>query len=373
MDKIVRFIDVHVPITACNFKCHYCYVIKNGIRNTSKTEFYYSCEQVKKALTQERLGGVCHFNLCGHGETLIPEELSSYVRVILENGHYVMIVTNGSLTQRIREYLKFPEELRKRLGFKFSFHYLELKRLGLMDVFFDNLQMIREAGCSISVEMTPSDEALGYKEEIKKIFMDKMGALCHLTVPRDGNKGEIALRSDFTMKEFAKKWGDFDSALFDFKMSIWGKKQKNFCYAGAWSGLLDLSTGDMYACYGSSIHQNIFKDLSKPIQFIAVGKHCKQPHCYNGHAFLSCGTIPSLGENLPSYAQMRDRIDRQGHWLNKEMTETMGQKLYDNNTYFTAREKAQVSIRFYENEMKALIARITRIPNKIRRTIKGDR
>ena len=132
--EIKKFIDIHVPIFACNLKCDYCYVGQNP-QDVKKTVFQYEVETVKMALTQERLGGVCHFNVCGMGETLIPKELVHYIRAILENGHTVMIVTNGTLTNRFLDYMEFPIELRKHLGFKFSFHYLELKRLNLMDTF----------------------------------------------------------------------------------------------------------------------------------------------------------------------------------------------------------------------------------------------
>ena len=103
---IKRFIDIFVPINFCNLQCSYCYVSqfdrKYHREKNYDVKFEYSPEIVKKALTQERLGGVCHFNACGNGETLIPEALVDYIRVILENGHSVMIVTNGILTDRIK-------------------------------------------------------------------------------------------------------------------------------------------------------------------------------------------------------------------------------------------------------------------------------
>ena len=86
--EIKKFIDIHVPIFFCNLKCGYCYVGQCP-QNTNKCEFKYSSDVVKKALSQERLGGVCHFNVCGMGETLIPKELIDYIRVILEDGHTV--------------------------------------------------------------------------------------------------------------------------------------------------------------------------------------------------------------------------------------------------------------------------------------------
>ena len=102
--EIKRFIDIHVPIFYCNLKCSYCYVGQTK-QNKEPCVFNYTPEQVKKALSEERLGGICHFNVCGMGETLIPEELSEYIKVILENGHTVMIVTNGTLSSRFKEYV----------------------------------------------------------------------------------------------------------------------------------------------------------------------------------------------------------------------------------------------------------------------------
>ena len=123
MEKIKRFIDVHVPISVCNLNCMYCYVGQNNLRNTEKVKFLYPVNVVKKALSKERLGGVCYFNFCGIGETLIPKELREYIKAILENGHYVMIVTNGLLTDRIEWFIKnLEDELLSRLGFKFSYH-----------------------------------------------------------------------------------------------------------------------------------------------------------------------------------------------------------------------------------------------------------
>lgn len=122
-----KFIDIHVPISICNFNCKYCYVKQEKNNDREKTIFKYSPETVKKALSIERMGGICHFNICGEGETLIPRELVEYVRVLLENGHYVMIVTNGTLSNRFDEYFQLPKECIERLAFKFSFHYQELK------------------------------------------------------------------------------------------------------------------------------------------------------------------------------------------------------------------------------------------------------
>ena len=75
----------------------------------------YPAEVVGQSLSKERLGGTCMFNICASGETLIPHEIVDYTKAILQQGHYVMIVTNGMLKKRFEEFAGFPEEYRKRL------------------------------------------------------------------------------------------------------------------------------------------------------------------------------------------------------------------------------------------------------------------
>lgn len=342
MRMIKRFIDIFVPINVCNLQCKYCYVsqydIKFNRKKDYKVKFNYSPEQVKKALTQERLGGCCHFNACGNGETLIPEKLIEYIRVILENGHSVMIVTNGVLTERIKQYTELPKELRSRLGFKMSFHYLELKEKNLLETFFNNVRIIREAGCSFSVELTANDDYEPYIDEIKEVCMKELGALCHVTIPRDEPEENIPLLSKHSLEEFNEIWKTFNSDMFDNKMKIWGEKRKEYCHAGLYSALLHLGTGDLRPCYNiRGMSQNIFENPEKPIVWCPVGK-CKTAHCFNGHSFLAFGDIPSV--DFCTYEKVRDRVDGDGnHWISEEMREHFKTKIYNNHPKLTAKDK----------------------------------
>lgn len=340
-----RFIDIHVPVTTCNLQCHYCYVSQENVRNTKPTEFMYSPQHIGRALSRERLGGICHFNMCGLGETLIPPQIIDITREILSNGHYIMIVTNGLLTERFDKFIELPDEYRKRLGFKFSFHYLEFKKRNLLNVFLGNVKKVKESGISFSIELTPNDELEPYIDDIKKICNDNFGAYCHVTIPRDMNKEDIELLSKHNIDDFVKIWGTFNSELFNFKYSTWEVKRKEYCYAGAWSGLLNIGNGEFTACYGSRISQNIFKDISKPIEFIAVGHGCKMPHCYNSHSFLALGNIPGIRTCL--YSEERNRLNKNDdtEWLNKEMKEFLSHRLEDYNDEFNFSDKVN-------NEMK---------------------
>ena len=67
-------------------------------------------------------------NLCGRGETLLAPYIVNLTRELLEEGHYVMLVTNGLPTKRIKELTEeIPVELQKQLIIKISFHFMELK------------------------------------------------------------------------------------------------------------------------------------------------------------------------------------------------------------------------------------------------------
>lgn len=334
-----RFIDVLVPSSACNLSCQYCYVPKK-IKKDKASPFCYKSEYIGRALSKKRLGGVCHFNICGWGETLIPDQIIDITREILKQGHYVMIVTNGSFTKRFHQFTKFPLKLRERLGFKFSFHYLELLKRGMLDDFFNNIDLVRNAKMSFSVELVPSDELESYIEDIKKICKKRVGALPHLTIPRDMSVPEIVLLSKYSMNEFIKKWESFNSDLFCFKKSTWGIKRNEYCYAGAWSGLLDIGNGNFTACYCSKITQNIFEDLKKPIKFIAIGRACKLPHCFNSHALLGLGDIPNI---KGIYADMRNRKNENdgSDWLRPKMKKFLSHRLENHNKQFTLVKKIE--------------------------------
>ena len=366
MEKIKRFIDIQIPVTTCTLRCHYCYITQHRLFSASVPKLKYSAEQIGKALSKERLGGICHFNICGNGETLLPDEMTDIIRAILEQGHYVMIVNNGTVTRRFQEMMtQYPEELKKRLGFKFSFHFLELKKRNLMDLFFKNIDLVRNNGCSFSLELTPSDELIPYIGDVKEECINRLGALCHVTVARDENVEDFVILSKLSREEYIKIWGQFNSPLFDFKIKIFNEKRQEFCYTGLWGGILDLGTGILRACDRTFLAQNILDDPIKPINFRPIGK-CNKAHCHNGHAWLGLGMIPEL--QTPSYADMRDRIDDKGnHWLRPEMREFLSQKLADGNDLLDEKRKVQIKRRaIVNNSVWNLRHRTAKIVSKFR-------
>ncbi len=341
MDKLKRFIDCYVDTETCNLQCHYCYIAQLGRFKKKLAKFSHTPEEIRKALSVERLGGKCLINFCAGGETLLSEDVIPVLKALLEEGHYLMVVTNGTMTNRFKEIANFPKDLLERLMFKFSFHYLELNRINFMEQYFNNIKMMEDAGCSYTVEITPNDELIPYINDLIELCNKKLGTLCHVTIARDDRSKNIDILSKESFKDYKKIWGVFESDLFKFKSEIFYKKRKEFCYAGDWSVYINLSTGDMKQCYCGRVLDNIYKDINKTLKFEAIGCNCSQAHCYNGHAFLALGDIPEL--ETPTYASLRNRVGNNREWLTPKMKQFMSQKLYDNNEQYTDKTKKKIN------------------------------
>ncbi len=333
MDKIKKFISAQIPVSICNLDCSYCYVKQYSpeLKNSRHSaHFTYDINLLKKALSFERLGGACLFNIVGDGETVIPEEIIPITRILLDNGHFVFITTNGTQSLRHKQFAQFPHELRKHLGFKFSYHYKELKRTGLLETYYANLTMMRECGCSVNIELVPCDELIDMIDEIKESIYKAVGSLCHITLPRVGGSEDKALLSNYTIDDLVEKWGCFDSEQLQYKKTIQGVKINEFCYAGDWAYLLDLSNGNIKQCYKTNFNRNIFKNIDRPLPKLAIGNNCRDAYCWCGHIYLTLGCVPEL--SAPTYDTMRNRVCSDGsEWLGVEMKHFMNQKLYDNN------------------------------------------
>lgn len=363
--KIAKLLAVNVPLTACNLKCHYCYISRQNRWNEGTPAHKYDPDKIERAFMPERFGGVCLINLTGKGETMIPPMMPEIIRRLLRQGHYLEVVTNGTLVQRFEEIASFEPELLSRLEFKFSFHYLELKRLNKLEDFFYVVDLMRSKGCSFTIELMPNDELLPYIDDIKAICLEKVGALCQLTIGRDDNDGRKILTNQ-SYDKYVSTWGAFDSDMFKFKIGLFNVKRKEFCYAGAWSLYINLATGEASQCYGFHPNQNIYKDLSNPVYFRPVGTHCKQPFCYNGHAYLSLGLIPELV--TPTYYQIRNRVDSDGReWFSQSCKEAFSCKLCQTNKEYNCTQKLLFEVTQPCNYMKILITNKDKIKKKFRK------
>ena len=233
MEKIKRLVNCVIPITVCNFKCHYCYLAQTNSFDKNIPQLKYDLDIIKKALTKERLGGTCLINLCAVGETLMAPYLFKLTKDMLDNGHYVAIVTNGSLTNKIKDYCELSKSEKNRLFFKFSYQFMELKRLNLLQTFFDNVKMVRDAGISYTVELTVNDESIPFIDEINETCLKNVGAYPHVIESRDNNDGYKKL-TKLPNDKHMKAWSKMASPILTFQDKLWLKKRKEFCYAGDW-------------------------------------------------------------------------------------------------------------------------------------------
>ncbi len=122
---------------------------------------------------------------------------------------------------------------------------------------------------------------------------------------------------------------------------------------------MNLNSGKLTQCYCGRELDNIYNNIEKPLKLEPIGTHCTLAHCYNGHAFLTLGTIPEL--DTPCYASLRDRVDLSGeNWLQPEMREFMSQKLKDNNQTYSEHEKKMLEIKRNFHKAISIQKKITR-------------
>ncbi len=342
MAEIKKFFECLIPVTVCNIKCDYCYIVQREHRTCKIPELKYSPEIIEKALRQERLGGVCYFSICGAGETFVPNYLLDVVNAILKNGHYVNITTNGTLSKKIKELSRFNKEELSRIHISFSFHYLELKKKSLLDVFFENVNYVKSLGCSVLIQLNLYDGYLPYLEDIKKICLERVGALPQIAATRKEESllTKVEYMTSLSEEDYISAGKQFDSPLFDFTVKNFNCKRKEFCYAGSWTFTLNLVTGVMKRCYASSISQNIFENVDKPIMDIAVGNCCGSLFCMNSSHFMSLGVIPEI--KTPTYSDLRNR--KIANWYTDSMIQFLNGKLYNNNAEYSKCKRIKSNI-----------------------------
>ena len=354
--RIKRLVNCFIPVSVCNFECRYCYVPQfEGRKKNALPNWRLSPQEIGKALSLERLGGPCFMNLCGDGETLIPKEVPSIIEELLKQGHVLEVVTNGTLTNRFNEIFEIDKRLLQRLEFKFSYHYEQLKNKNLLDVYWKNVQRARENGCSITVVLTPHDELIPLIEEIKEDCISHVGALCHVTTTYDYSKN-FALNTKLSREEYIKTWSQFNSPMFDFKMSVLDQKRTEYCYAGEFLISMDLASGIAHQCYFGN-PQDIYSDLSKPIKWNAVGHNCVYPLCYNAHALMVFGAIPELATNI-HYTDIRNRVCSDGtEWLSPEVKDAFNSKFIDTNKEYSIIKKGLNSTDIFFQKVKRKLKR----------------
>lgn len=341
--KIKRFIECLIPFSVCNFRCEYCYVVQQKRNNNPNDGFNFPMESVAKCLTRQRLGGVCYFNLCALGETLLCKQTVMLAELLLREGHFVNITTNGTITKSFDALFRLEPFLLQRLGFSFSFHYLELLRSGLLQTFWDNIENAKRNGCSILVQFNMYDGYIPHLETMKQLCLAHVGAPPQIAATRLHGENSLCLHTALSRSEYTALGNGFNSELFKFTMQNFMKKNKFFCYAGDWSLILNIGTGEASRCYGMPPFQNIFVDPAEAIRFDAVGYACNMPYCVNSSHFKALGITPS--EEGPTYAQLRNRSE--AGWYNDTMRDFLSTKLQQSNAEYSFSRKIGYWIRCF--------------------------
>lgn len=323
-----RFIECLIPNSTCNLECSYCYIIQQGRRKQDPGHYNYSPEVIGQSLSKARLGGVSLISMTAQGETLLSKELPQIAREILKQGHFVNITTNGTISNRFDILLNETEGYHSHLHFSFSFHYIELKKRNLLETFFTNIHKVREAGCSILLQINLVDEYIPYWEEIKKLSLEHVGALPQVALTRDESNNTYTPMTKLSFDEYKRIGSEMNSPLFDFTCKNFMVKRKEFCYAGYWSATLKMASGILTGCYGNGFQYNIFENPKEPIPFRPIGKNCTCKYCINSSHFLSQGCIPSLMP-LPSYGMLRNRENAQ--WYTTEMKDFLYKQFEESN------------------------------------------
>ena len=344
MDKIKRVVNAVLPVSVCNLRCHYCFLGREDrLEHSPIDPLKYSNEYIAKALRKERMGGNCLIVLCAVGETLLAPDLLDLSTRLIAEGHYIQIVTNGILTGELQKYASLSQETKNHLFFKFSFHYLEFTKRQLLNRFFNNVRLVRDAGISFTVELTANDEAIPEIPQIQEECQRELGALCHINESRDTLRDDYGRLTKMSCEKHLTAWDIFQSDMFAFQTQQWGKKQKNFCYAGDWLINLYLDTGNITPCLGGgSVIQNIFEDLDEPIHFAAVGQSCPWPHCFCMHATQTFGLVPN--KSAPTYGQIRNRLCNDGtEWLQPEMCAFFQTTALQSNKQYSKEKQTYIS------------------------------
>ncbi len=327
-----------VPLSVCNLRCHYCYLTTRASQYEGVIpKMEYTPDQIAYAMRKDRVGGESYFNICADGETLLLPHLEDYVDLLAKEGHWIEIVTNMVANKGLNHVLSLSPASLSQIEFKCSLHYLQLKERNLLDTFAENINHAHEAGASINVEITPSDELIPFIDEVKEYSITNFGALPQLTIARDDSSPSIKRLTKLSLEEYNEIWSSFDSNFWQYKTTIFGKKQTGFCNAGSWSYYVNMATGEARQCYCGRLVGNLFSNPDKPLPNKPIGK-CPLPHCYNGHVLLTLGDIANA--TPIRYGDIRDRECVDGsHWLQPQLKSAFNTKLQESNTLPSSMEQ----------------------------------
>lgn len=284
----IKHFSCEIGSCVCNMNCSYCYVDFTNPKLKYEARFPHSVEYMVKAVSRERLGGDAFFNMCGKGETLLKPQYMDFVKGLLEEGHYVGIITNGTVESKIDEALQFDEELKKRILFQCSMHYTELKRQNKLDIYFGIVNKLRKNHISVCMTMPGADEYIPYIDEIKSICLEKTGILPVISPIRRATNYEekFPLGTTQSWEDYCKIWKPFQSKAIEMRSKTLDKFN-GLCYSGVNSGWINFVTGEIRTCVPGERMDNIYDDITRRIYFKEECHECPYGFCSHNNLFLS--------------------------------------------------------------------------------------
>lgn len=256
MDKIVKMINGTVHTLGCNLKCEYCYLAQGRYKNDEDIfALKYPLNKILKACSKERLGGICFIQIIGDGETLLPKDVVPLIIGLLQEGHYVQVITNGTLTERIHQLVDKAEQagLSERLLISFSLHFIELEKGNWLKIYADNINYVRKKGVSFRISMVCSDADIEAEKRIHEFCQkDLHGVVLNIGSAKKYNEitGNIeGLWSKYDKKTYYEKvMSIFPSYNLEYIKDLDEIDNHKFCYAGSWYFQVDFTTGTYSQC-----------------------------------------------------------------------------------------------------------------------------
>lgn len=286
--EINYFISTTIHTRGCNLKCDYCYLSQADYKNdVGGTTLRYPMEHIKKAFSKERIG-TCSIEIKGDGETFLPSDVVPLITTLLEEGHYVQVITNGTLTDKIKQLVEWVKTVKKEeyLKFHVSLHYLELKRLNLLDEFAETINYLKMMNVGVEINLTVGGSYIPVIDDIQEYCAKKLEIRPKFNMALDLKKdGTIEiLTGKYSVEEYysAVKRLECDE-LFEERWENFNSKNEYFCYAGKWAFTLDMTTGLTTQCLANDANKfNFFEYVDKELPLEAVGFRCKKPYCQCG-------------------------------------------------------------------------------------------
>lgn len=321
-----KYIGISIPENVCNLDCSYCYLQLIPYRRSIdiKRKNPHLSEFIRWRLSRETLGGSCLIGLTGSGETFFADGFEEVCLELLREGHYLHIVTNGVLTEKVDSLIKNAGEYARHIIFKLSFHYLQLLRRNKLQEFVQTVRVIENSLASYTIEVMPHDELVPYIPDVLEFSEENFGAYPQLTIGRNEREG-AKLLTKLNHTEFYNTWKIFNSDMFDMRMQLYMTKGKK-CKAGEKSLFLDLYTGRVNRCIFPENIGNIYYDGIENMDIVKVGDYCPMNYCFNCHVYATLGVLPI--PDTPSYMTIRDRVRTDGrHWIKEDMRRYLDIKL----------------------------------------------